>query len=106
MDVGSIPTGVTEVNYDETETTVKTVKLPTPEADGKIYVSEYLLDRWTRRGLTELIWIDRKASVTGYTINGQRYQYDGVRLAPKVNARRRTFFQTVLVPISTEVLTS
>jgi hypothetical protein len=74
-------------------------KLPAPEADGNIYVSEYLLRRWEHRGFAKMDWLDRKAETLKYTINGEEFEYGGIRMAPKVNERRRTFFQAVLMPM-------
>ena len=75
------------------------VKLPAPAEDGKIYLSEYLLKRWEHKGKVTFDWLNKQDQSTAYTINGKVYKYDGVRLAPKVNDRRRTFFQAILIPV-------
>lgn len=74
-------------------------KLPAPAEDGRVYVAEYILRRLEHQGRATLVWIDRAKNETGYVIDGRRYRYDGVRLAPKVNQRRRTFLQSILTPV-------
>jgi len=76
------------------------VKIPTPNDDGNLFVAEYLLNRWEQKGQVQMDWLDSSAKgEIIYIINGKRYHYLGVRLAPKVNTRRRTFLVAELKPI-------
>jgi hypothetical protein len=81
-------------------TRARAARLPEPEADGNLYLPEYLLTRWEQQGKAAAR-LEGPGRVI-YTINGRRYEYEGVRLAPKVKARRRSFLQVVLTPLPEE----
>lgn len=82
---------------------MQNVNLPAPESDGVVYVSQYRLRDWELAGLATLEWVERGNYDAGvsYVINGRRYRYGGLRVTPKApgQKRRRSFFQSVLVPM-------